>query len=326
MAVAGTGRPPVRDRRADEGRVPRVEPQAVRRRSPRAGRAGDPVPTTHRRGAGGDHPPRPPAGPGRPPPRPDRNRAEDRTEDGTLHRDGPDDPEDLRPGPPGPGDLPAVDRPPRRDGQGQDLPPLRRRPGRLGREPRRPVRPDAVEHLPDPQRDARPAHPGDEARVHAAPELRRPEGEGRDPRRDAPAGRRQGPAADQGPQGPAPLPGEPLRGPAPLPRAGGPPVPQDELPEVPAPTPSARRSTRPRPRPPTSTRSSALQEEALAVKNQIIRANLRLVVSIAKRHVGPSNNFFELVSDGNMSPDPRRREVRLRPRQQVLAPTPRGRS
>jgi RNA polymerase primary sigma factor len=44
-----------------------------------------------------------------------------------------------------------------------------------------------------------------------------------------------------------------------------------------------------------------LQEEALAVKNQIIRANLRLVVSIAKKHVGPANNFFELVSDGNIS-------------------------
>ncbi len=44
-----------------------------------------------------------------------------------------------------------------------------------------------------------------------------------------------------------------------------------------------------------------LQEQALAVKNQLIRANLRLVVSIAKKHVGPSNNFFELVSDGNMS-------------------------
>jgi RNA polymerase primary sigma factor len=44
-----------------------------------------------------------------------------------------------------------------------------------------------------------------------------------------------------------------------------------------------------------------IQEDALAVKNQLIRANLRLVVSIAKRHVGPSNNFFELVSDGNMS-------------------------
>ena len=44
-----------------------------------------------------------------------------------------------------------------------------------------------------------------------------------------------------------------------------------------------------------------LQEEALAVKNQLIRSNLRLVVSIAKKRVGPSNNFFELVSDGNMS-------------------------
>src|SRR4051794_9707721 len=44
-----------------------------------------------------------------------------------------------------------------------------------------------------------------------------------------------------------------------------------------------------------------LQEEALAVKTQISRANLRLVVSIATRHLGPSNNFFELVSAGNMS-------------------------
>jgi RNA polymerase primary sigma factor/RNA polymerase sigma factor len=44
-----------------------------------------------------------------------------------------------------------------------------------------------------------------------------------------------------------------------------------------------------------------LYEEAVATKNQIIRANLRLVVSIAKRHVGPVDNFFELVSDGNMS-------------------------
>lgn len=44
-----------------------------------------------------------------------------------------------------------------------------------------------------------------------------------------------------------------------------------------------------------------LYEEAVTTKNQIIRANLRLVVSIAKRHVGPADNFFELVSDGNMS-------------------------
>jgi RNA polymerase primary sigma factor len=44
-----------------------------------------------------------------------------------------------------------------------------------------------------------------------------------------------------------------------------------------------------------------LYDEAVATKNQIVRANLRLVVSIAKRHVGPAQNFFELVSDGNMS-------------------------
>jgi RNA polymerase sigma factor (sigma-70 family) len=45
----------------------------------------------------------------------------------------------------------------------------------------------------------------------------------------------------------------------------------------------------------------ALYDGAVALKNQIVRANLRLVVSIAKRHVGQADNFFELVSDGNMS-------------------------
>ena len=45
----------------------------------------------------------------------------------------------------------------------------------------------------------------------------------------------------------------------------------------------------------------ALQQQAVATKNEIARANLRLVVSIAKRHVTPDQNFFELVSDGNMS-------------------------
>jgi hypothetical protein len=44
-----------------------------------------------------------------------------------------------------------------------------------------------------------------------------------------------------------------------------------------------------------------LQEEAMSVKNQTIRANFRLVVSIAKRRMGPGNDLFELVSDGNMS-------------------------
>jgi RNA polymerase primary sigma factor/RNA polymerase sigma factor len=44
-----------------------------------------------------------------------------------------------------------------------------------------------------------------------------------------------------------------------------------------------------------------LYDESVAVKNEVIAANLRLVVSIAKRHVGPGENFFELVSDGNIS-------------------------
>ena len=44
-----------------------------------------------------------------------------------------------------------------------------------------------------------------------------------------------------------------------------------------------------------------LYEQSVATKNEIIRANLRLVVSIAKRHVGATENFFDLVSDGNMS-------------------------
>jgi RNA polymerase primary sigma factor/RNA polymerase sigma factor len=44
-----------------------------------------------------------------------------------------------------------------------------------------------------------------------------------------------------------------------------------------------------------------LYEEAVKVKNQIVQANLRLVVSIAKRHISGTDDFFSLVSDGNMS-------------------------
>jgi RNA polymerase primary sigma factor len=45
----------------------------------------------------------------------------------------------------------------------------------------------------------------------------------------------------------------------------------------------------------------ALYQQIIETKNEIARANLRLVVSIAKRHVTPDQNFFELVSDGNVS-------------------------
>lgn len=48
-------------------------------------------------------------------------------------------------------------------------------------------------------------------------------------------------------------------------------------------------------------RIERLYGQAVATKNQIVQANLRLVVSIAKRHVSASEDFFGLVSDGNMS-------------------------
>ncbi len=41
--------------------------------------------------------------------------------------------------------------------------------------------------------------------------------------------------------------------------------------------------------------------QANGLKNRIIRANLRLVVSIAKKHVGGVQTLFELISDGNVS-------------------------
>lgn len=45
-----------------------------------------------------------------------------------------------------------------------------------------------------------------------------------------------------------------------------------------------------------------LYAEAVAVKNRIVQSNLRLVVSIAKRHIsGNGDDFFQLVSDGNVS-------------------------
>ena len=44
-----------------------------------------------------------------------------------------------------------------------------------------------------------------------------------------------------------------------------------------------------------------LYAEAVKVKNKIVQSNLRLVVSIAKRHVTAADDFFQLVSDGNMS-------------------------
>ena len=84
-------------------------------------------------------------------------------------------------------------------------------------------------------------------------------------------------------------------------RAGRLPVPQVQLLEVQGHASCARSSIRRTARSSLMDEIERLYDQAVAVKNQIVRANLRLVVSIAKRHVGPTDNFFELVSDGNMS-------------------------
>lgn len=56
-----------------------------------------------------------------------------------------------------------------------------------------------------------------------------------------------------------------------------------------------------RPRSKDMDRVEQLLDQATEVKNFLIRSNLRLVVSIAKRHMRPTTSFFEMVSDGNMS-------------------------
>lgn len=48
-------------------------------------------------------------------------------------------------------------------------------------------------------------------------------------------------------------------------------------------------------------RIEGLVAQADAVKNELVRCNLRLVVSIAKKHVTHGPRFFEVVSDGNMA-------------------------
>lgn len=44
-----------------------------------------------------------------------------------------------------------------------------------------------------------------------------------------------------------------------------------------------------------------LLDQAQAIKDLLVSCNMRLVVSIAKKHAGQGDNFFELLSDGNVS-------------------------
>jgi len=69
-----------------------------------------------------------------------------------------------------------------------------------------------------------------------------------------------------------------------------------------------------------------LYGESLAITTEIVCANLRLAVSIAKRYVRPTHDFFELVSDGNVSLLRAGEQVRFFAGQQSSARTPLGRS
>ena len=55
---------------------------------------------------------------------------------------------------------------------------------------------------------------------------------------------------------------------------------------------------------PTCTKMDEIEswyDQAVQLKQMIVQCNLRLVVSIAKRHMKATDDFFTLVSDGNMS-------------------------
>ncbi len=148
-------------------------------------------------------------------------------------------------------------RPAGRGHQGPDL--SARAAGRLGRGARRPARPDPGRHRAGDQRGPRASPAGDGPRLRARPHLRGPRRLRRDPRPDAGLVRREGPAPRPAPEGLPPYLVSLYEAPLLLSRAGGAPVPQDELPEVPgrpAPRPDRPRRRRGRPTS-TSSRGSA---------------------------------------------------------------------
>ena len=118
--------------------------------------------------------------------RPGRDRAEDRTQDGTLNRNRPADFEGLRPRAPRPGDLPdrrvrrSTTRPrPRSTSATAWVCRSRSWPRQFGRTR------SSIYRVINEMRAAR--HPRDQAGVHRQRQLRRPRGRGRDPRPRCPS-------------------------------------------------------------------------------------------------------------------------------------------
>lgn len=65
---------------------------------------------------------------------------------------------------------------------------------------------------------------------------------------------------------------------------------------------SARRKLDPqRARGRDADRLEAIEQQVIESKNAIVRANLRLVVSVARRHLRPGLSLMELISDGNLT-------------------------
>jgi len=75
-------------------------------------------------------------------------------------------------------------------------------------------------------------------------------------------------------------------------------VPEIQLPQVPVCSGPAESSAAVRPRAQLAAMESV---KAIDTKNDIIRANLRLVVSVARKHLRPGRNMMELISDGNIT-------------------------
>ncbi len=56
-----------------------------------------------------------------------------------------------------------------------------------------------------------------------------------------------------------------------------------------------------RPNPETLDQIERLYEQAIEAQNLILRSNLRLVVAVAKKYIGPHGDLFEKISEGNLS-------------------------